>query len=198
VRFGWFGYVVHEQSERRVRFFAVELEKLFEFRPGWYRRGVVRAVVVAYYAVVRAVLRRRPQVRRCLTRCRHCRIFFIAHPRNAGRHDLGCPFGCQQAHRRRQSMQRVAAYYGDEHGKVKKRIQNGKRAAAKAAAAVEAAGSEAGPSETMVKHVQRVLSAIEGRRVSREEVLALLLRQRSMGKSAAGGYDAARPDERPP
>ena len=29
-------------------------------------------------------------------------------------------------------MQRVAAYYGDEDGKVKKRIQNGKRTAVKA------------------------------------------------------------------
>src|SRR5690606_10139046 len=139
-------------------------------------------------------------LRRCLTRCRHCRIFFITHPRNAARHDLGRPFGCQQAHRRRESMQRTAAYYGDEHGKVKKRIQNGKRAAAKAApGAAEAFGChEAEPSETMMKHVQRVVSAIEGRRASREEVLALILRQRSIGESAGGGYDAARPDERPP
>jgi protein-disulfide isomerase-like protein with CxxC motif len=96
-------------------------------------------------------------------------------------------------------MQRVAAYYGDEQGKVKKQIQNGKRAAAKAApAAEEQSGAEASPSEAMVKHVQRVVSAIEGRRVSREEVVAMLLRQRSMGKSASGGYDAARPDEHPP
>ena len=95
-------------------------------------------------------------------------------------------------------MQRAAAYYADEHGKMKKRIQNGKRAAAKAVVPPAATGSEAGPSEAMVKHVQRVVSAIEGRRVSREEVLALLLRQRSIGESAAGGYDTARPDERPP
>jgi len=198
VRFGWERYVVHEQAERGVRFYAARLEQWFEFRPGWYRRDVVRALVLGYYGVVRTVLRRRPLLRRCLTRCRHCRVFFIADPRNAGRHDLGCPFGCQQAHRRRESMQRVAAYYGDEDGKVKKRIQNGKRTAAKAEVAPAASGAEAGPSEAMVKHAQRVVSAIEGRRVSREEVLALLLRQRSMGESAGGGYDAARPDERPP
>lgn len=95
-------------------------------------------------------------------------------------------------------MQRTAAYYGDEHGKVKKRIQNGKRAAAKGEEAPAARGEEAEPSEAMLKHVQRVVSAIEGRRVSREEVLALILRQRSIGESAGGGYDAARPDERPP
>jgi len=158
----------------------------------------VASLVLAYYGVVRRVLRERPTLRGLLTRCRHCRIFFIADPRNAGRHDLGCPFGCQQAHRRRESMQRAAAYYGDEAGKVKKRIQNGKRAAAKAAPAAVESGGEASPSEAMVKHVQRVVSAIEGRRVSRDEVVAMLLRQRSMGESAPGGYDAARPDERPP
>lgn len=82
---------------------------------------------------------------------------------------------------------------------MKKRIQNGKRTARKLeAVAVEKTGSEAGPSEAMVKHVQRVVSAIEGRRVSREEVWALLLSQRSIGESAAGGYDDDRPDERPP
>ena len=190
---------LHEQSEQGVRFFAVRLEKFFAFRPGWYRGAVVASLVLAYYRLVRTIVRSRPHLRRCLTRCRHCRIFFITHPRNAGRHDLGCPFGCQQAHRRRESMQRSAAYYDDEIGRMKKRMQNGKRAAAKAQSAAAAqAEREAGASEAMIKHVQRVVSAIEGRRVSREEVVALLLRQRSIGESAAGGYDAAQPDEHPP
>lgn len=158
----------------------------------------MRALVVAYYGVLRRILCRRPELRRCLTRCRHCRIFFLTHPRNAGRRDLGCPFGCQQAHRNRESVQRTVAYYRDEHGRMKKRIQNGKRAAAKTVATEETRCEPAGPSAAMMKHVQRVVSAIEGRRVSLAEVEALLLRQRSIGESVSGGYDAGRSDERPP
>lgn len=200
VRLRWAVYVLHEQSERGVRFFAVRLEQFFEFRPGWYRRGVeVCVLVLTYYRVVRTVLRRRPHLRGCLTRCRHCRIFFLTHPRNAGRHDLGCPFGCKQAHRRRESMQRSAAYYEDTIGKMKKRLQNGKRSAAKTApAAAEDADSGEGVSEAMIKHVQMVTGQIEGRRVSREEVLAMLLRQRSMGETKTTGDNAARSNEHPP
>lgn len=61
------------------------------------------------------------------SRCRHCRIFFLAHPRNAGRKDLGCPFGCREAHRKQESNQRSAAYYGEAEGKIKKRALNSKR-----------------------------------------------------------------------
>ena len=71
----------------------------FEFRADWYRGGAVAALVLEYYVLLRSVLRAKPHLRACLTRCRHCRIFFLTHPRNAGRHDLRCPFGCRQAHR---------------------------------------------------------------------------------------------------
>ena len=98
-------------------------------------------------------------------------------------------------------MQRSVAYYQDGAGKMKKQIQNEKRAGAKAenepAAAADAAGGE-GVSEAMIKHVQRVTSQIEGRRVSREEVVAMLLRQRSMGETKPTGDNAARSNEHPP
>lgn len=63
-------------------------------------------------------------LRRCLTRCRHCRIFFLTHPRNAGRKDLRCPFGCSQAHRRKESIRRSTEYYRGEDGRKYKRRQN--------------------------------------------------------------------------
>ena len=66
-------------------------------------------------------------LRECLTRCRHCRIFFLTHPRNAGRADLGCPFGCREAHRKQSATERTREYYRSEAGRVKKRIQNEKR-----------------------------------------------------------------------
>jgi hypothetical protein len=75
---------------------------------------------------------------------------------------------------------------------MKKRIQNGRRAGEPAAEATP--GAE--PSEAMIKHLQRVLSAIEGRKVSREEVLRL--RQRSLGEDEKTGNNAARSDADPP
>ena len=56
------------------------------------------ALVLQYYLLLRSVLRTRPLLRRCLARCRHCRIFFLTHWCNAGRKDLGCPFSCRTAY----------------------------------------------------------------------------------------------------
>lgn len=127
-----------------------------------------------YYFLLRSVLRTKPLLRRCLTRCRHCRIFFLTHPRNAGRKDLGCPFGCKEAHCKRQSTQRSVDYYRGYAGKIKKSIQNSKRKAAGASAKPET--GHAPWHAPMVEHVRMVASLIEGRRVSVEEILAMLAR----------------------
>lgn len=158
-----------------------------------------------YYLLLRSVLRAKPHLRACLTRCRHCRIFFLTHPRNAGRHDLGCPFGCKEAHRKQRSPQRSVAYYRGKEGQTKKRIQNGKRRAlvqeadpqqsapapplsvtaadqdlstfACACAHADRCSAAAEPwPAPMVAHVRMVTSLMEGRRVSREEILEMLAR----------------------
>jgi hypothetical protein len=72
-------------------------------------------------------LRDHPHLRKCVTHCVHCGIRFLTHPRNARRTDLRCPFGCREHHRRQASNERATAYYGTEHGKRKKEIQNAKR-----------------------------------------------------------------------
>lgn len=77
--------------------------------------------------LLRSVLRTKPLPRRCLVRCRHCGIFFLTTPCNGGRKDLGCPFGCRLAHRRRESTIRSIAYYRDPKGKRKKSALNQKR-----------------------------------------------------------------------
>lgn len=80
---------------------------------------------------------------------------------------------------------------------MKKRIQNGKRGAA----ADDAPSADAGaPSEALVAHVRMVTSQIEGRKVSREEVLAMLaeMRQRSIPKQGKTGDSVVRSDEHPP
>ena len=137
-----------------------------------------------YYVVLRSVLRTRPDLRRCVTRCRHCRIFFVTHPRNVGRRDLGCPFGCKEAHRKRRSTQRSVEYYGTKEGKTKKKIRNGKRSYGEARAdhhpqlrsapQLERAGVRL--DAVMVGYVRMVTSLIEKRRVSENEIVEMLVR----------------------
>ena len=149
------------------------------------------ALVLQYYLLLRSVLRTKPLLRRCLVRCRHCRIFFLTHPCNAGRKDVGCPFGCRRAHRKEQSTVRSVAYYRDPIGKKKKRALNGKRAKANSEGDRSAAcptGLESGSARwnrLMMEYVRMLVSLIEARSVSRAEILEMLqrvLRQHSLGR----------------
>jgi hypothetical protein len=161
----------------------------------------VWALTLTYYLLLRSIVRTHPEMRRCLTRCRHCRIFFLTDPRNTGRHDLGCPFGCAEAHRKRQSNQRSTAYYQDEYGKEKKRQQNARRRKpAKPAPPL----SLPLPEESlllMVEYVRMVTSLIEGRPVSLGEVLGMLLqvvRQQGMVHTGRIGENVVQLYEHPP
>lgn len=155
-----------------------------------------------YYVVLRSVPRSRSHLRRCLSRCRHCRIFFLTHPRNAGRRDLRCPFGCREAHRKQRSTERSVAYYATAEGKAKKKMQNGKRAQ----------GGERGDANPplpeppefpagMVGYVAMAASLIEGRRVSEAEMLQRLvraMRQHSMARRRRMDYVVAQLQKRGP
>ena len=168
----------------------IQIQETFQFGPGWYRDGGVRDLVLQYYYTLRSVLRANPYLRRCLTHCRHCRIIFLTHPCNAGRKDLGCPFGCREAHGKRSSNKRSTAYYQTPEGKFKKKIQNQKRSKVEAPAvnASEQAGNNLGQLEhkvgaPMLSYLRMVISLIEGRRVSAAEILEMLarvLRQHSL------------------
>ena len=68
-----------------------------------------------------------PRLRRCIAYCRDCGIRFLTHPRNAGRRNLRCPFGCRRHHRRQRSCQRSTAYYQTAEGKRKKKRLNARR-----------------------------------------------------------------------
>lgn len=199
---GWGPLDLPFQFKRGVWFFAITIQERFEFRPRWYREGViVPALVLAYYALLRSILRTRSELRRCLARCRHCRIFFIAHPRNAGRCDLGCPFGCREAQRRRRSTQRSVEYYRGPEGRRKKRQQNSQRRAATTVIAAKLVAAVPMPNAEIVEHVRMVVSLIEGRPVSRAEIAAMLqkvLRQHRMPKQGKIGDSVVRSDEHPP
>src|SRR5438093_10096437 len=74
----------------------MKIQEDLQFSPDWYRKDEVVSLVKQYYVVLRSVRRARAELRRCVTRCRHCGIFFLTHPRNAGRRDLGCPFRSEE------------------------------------------------------------------------------------------------------
>lgn len=124
---------------------------------------------------LRWVIREHPRLKPCLKRCRHCGIFFLTDFRNAARHDIDCPFGCRNAHRKKCSTQRSTAYYQTAEGKFKKKQLNARRnSRGMAAARVE---------QTLIIHLGVVTSLIEGRPVSLAEIVAMvkrILRQHSM------------------
>ena len=162
-----------------------------------------------YYLLLRSVLRAKPHLRACLSRCRHCRIFFLTHPRNAGRHNLRCPFGCREAHRKQQSTQRSVAYYRDPQGKKKKCDLNQRRVSKVAAdrprpvrplTSTPKNDSVQGP-QPMLKHVRMVVSLIEARSVSQKEIREMLqrvLRQHSMCRRRKIDHAVAWLNENPP
>ena len=128
-----------------------------------------------YYVVLDSVLRDKPQVRRLLAWCRHCGIPFIRDPRNVGREDLGCPFGCADHHRRRRSTKRSVAYNRSPIGKLKRHRREEER---RLAADRPAAGPKPLFPSAIVAYIRVVISLLEGRRVHREEILQMLARTR--------------------
>ena len=160
----------------------MQIQEQFRFEAEWYRTGVVAGLVLQYYALLRSVLRTRAKLRKCLTRCRHCRIFFIAAACNAGRKGA-CPFGCALAYRRREWRRTSAEYYENPQGKKKKSALNQRRknkaipgVEPEPSAAAQAPGTQI--PAVLVGYVRRVVSAIEGRWVGREEILAMLAKEK--------------------
>ncbi len=130
--------------------------------------------MLSYYVVLRSVLRLKPWLRKCLARCRHCGIFFLTDPRNAGRKDLGCPFGCRQAHRQSQSTRRSVAYYREPEGKVKKQALNARR---RQTPVPPPPKPTALPwPRPILDYVRVVVSLIEGRKVGVSEIVEMLQR----------------------
>lgn len=107
--------------------FAIAIEKFFSVRADWHQDDRVRPLVRQYQTALNSVLQSHPELRGCAAYCMDCGIRFLTHPRNAGRRNLRCPFGCREHHRRAQSCQRSTAYYQTAAGKAKKKRLNGRR-----------------------------------------------------------------------
>ena len=172
------GYAQLYQSDKwRSSFFIIKLQGFFEFAPDWYRQEAVRRTASRYLWKVRSVVREHSHLQPCLKRCRHCTILFLTHPRNIGRNDIACPFGCREVRRKRKSTERSTAYYQTDEGKIKKRQQNRRRGNRRPPPPPE-------PDQSIIVHLQLVTSLIEGRAVSLSEIFAMLkriLRQHSIG-----------------
>lgn len=141
-------------------------------------------MVAQYYWTIRSILKQKPHLKKYLTRCRHCQILFFTHPRNAGRSDLGCPFGCRKTHRQNNSNQRSTEYYRTKEGKEKKKHLNAGRGSPKPLPdlSCDETGNDDFDTQT-VRHIQMVVCLVEGRFVALAQVYAMLkkkLRQHSI------------------
>jgi len=117
----------NREYNREPGFFAIALERLFSFRADWHQDDRARPLVRQYQTMLDSVLRSHPELQGCIAYCAACGIRFLTHPRNAGRRNLRCPFGCREHHRRQCSCQRSTAYYRTAAGKAKKKRLNGCR-----------------------------------------------------------------------
>ena len=155
----------------------------------WYREEKVRVVILQYYSALRSILHSKPYLQKCLTRCKHCRVYFLTVPQNGGRHDLGCPFGCRQAHKQKTSNMRSVAYYRTWEGKGKKKYQNANR---KKNITINIRKIEKVVfDKTTFEYIRTVTSLLEGRKVTESEILVMLeklLRQRILGNNKKMRY----------
>jgi hypothetical protein len=162
----------------------------------------VAALVLEYYVVLRSVLRAKPHLRRCRTRCPHCGIFFLTHPCNLHqRGQIRCPFGCRTQCRDVRAKRRSEAYYQSQRGKEAKKKLNQRRCRLPPRQAGQGPVTappqrprhrpklhavkqrSVRPNPAILQHVRMVVSLIEGRRVSRRQVLwmlAKILRQHTL------------------
>jgi hypothetical protein len=100
---------------------------LFSFRADWHQDDRAKPLVRQYQTVLDSVVQSHPELQGCIVYCAHCGIRFLTHPRNAGRRDLRCPFGCRWHHRRQCSNGRSTAFYQRAGGKRKKKLLNARR-----------------------------------------------------------------------
>ena len=193
-----------------------------------------------------------PDLQDCAVCCCHCGIRFFAHPCNACRRDLRCPFGCREHHHRQLGNARSRKHNQTDEGRAnKKKLNTAARIKAGQAAPSDTAPSDTAPptpveqadqladspsadisdaatvdvvtenefpsvdpSPAMWEHLalhldgfvlderalvnsrilpydQMVASVLEGRTISREELLAAMLkrmRQRSIGRAPRREY----------
>jgi hypothetical protein len=134
------------------------------------------------------LIKQNPRLRQYLTRCQHCGILFFTDPRNAGRKDIRCPFGCRQTLKKKNSNRRSREYYQTDEGRGKKKNLNdtrgksGKNKPEETEQQLDTENEERIDQDLLV-HLQLVAWHIEGRRIALDVIHTMvytLLRQHSM------------------
>lgn len=117
----------YREYSRATGFFVVAIEEFFSFCQDWHQDARAQPLLQEYQLALDSVLQSHPELQPCAVFCRYCGIRFLTHPRNAGRVNLRCPFGCRQHHRRQASRERSTAYYQTVVGRRKKKQLNAGR-----------------------------------------------------------------------
>jgi len=90
-----------------------------------------------------------PDLQDCAVCCCHCGIRFFAHPCNACRRDLRCPFGCREHHHRQLGNARSRKHNQTDEGRAnKKKLNTAARIKAGQAASRGTVPSDTAPSDT--------------------------------------------------
>jgi hypothetical protein len=117
----------YREYNRALGFFVVAIQERFSFCEDWHQEARARPLLQEYQLTLDSLLQSQLKLQPCAVCCRDCGIRFLTHPRNAGRVNLRCPFGCRQHHRRQASHRRSWAYYQTVAGRRKKKHLNAAR-----------------------------------------------------------------------
>ena len=142
----------NKDYRRKPGFFAIAIEKFFSFRADWHQDDRASPLVRQYQTALDSILQSHPALQGCVVYCVGCGIRFLAHPRNAGRRDLRCPFGCREYHRQQRSCQRSTAYYQTAAGKAKKKRLNARRQSPPSAPPLPAGDPQGMPPDPQADH----------------------------------------------
>jgi len=146
----------------------IKIQFHFEFTPDWHKQPQVTQLVSEYYCLLFLICKDNPKLSKCIVRCKFCQIYFITHFCTAGRNDLGCPFGCQEANRKEKSNARSSKYHRENKDKKKKLNQNRYRISSKKI--------EKNKINPTFRYLHIIISYIEQRIISFQEILSLIIK----------------------
>lgn len=157
---------------------------------------------MAYYYELRLLYFENSHLKKNLTRCARCGIYFLTDPRNRNRTDISCPFGCRSFHKKEQSNHRSREYYRDEEGKIKKKALNRKRKRKKNAdKEANEDFSDFEKCSPILNYICQIYWLIYRHRYSKEYIYQTIqarLRQHSLDKWGWSEYFYARTAKQPP
>lgn len=157
----------------------VTLRMVHVWERDWYKKEDVREYISDYYGKIHKIIQTANRRYWELIRCADCGIYLITSCSNRGRKDIRCPFGCRDCHKKEASKERSTAYYQTDYGIIKRQIQNAKRNRGSSKRSTEDEKEKASSSEekkeSFVGHVRLILSLIEGRFISWQEIKSIIL-----------------------